>query len=530
MADGDAVQLTDEEAREVCRVWDAFASFKKTEVVDWLGRLPQSTIGIFSGNQAGKTSSVAYNYVKRLLGLHPIPEKNKLMKKVRCMSSTLPASSDPNEQDNTQYLELKKLLPPEIIKRDITSRSQTMVVRRPDGSDTVFEFRSSKQELQDLGKIQLSSVWHDEETPKAHREECRMRLLKEGGEEIFSLTPTNALSYTFDEVWQQASVVLRTVTIADRYNLPKIEKRKLNPDIAVICMATDDNPTLEAYEIDRIFDAVDPAEIDLRRYGQFKQVTGRVYKTYDPRSCFISFAKYFQGGVPYNWFHARGIDYHESRTPWSVGWLAASPEDEWFLWKQFHPSIDGPHAMNTYEIAKSIVRKSDDYNFTLNLIDPLAKKKQSNSNTSVVDDLNRHFDALRTSEGMGTPSFWEGWDTKGTAGRGEVMRRFKNAVRVGVPFNNGVMERGRFTRLPTLWICDTAPDFHKSVMTWRYGEYTTSQTKIVNDPKAVPQQRFSHDCMVLEGLAKDYRLLNAAHFHMNSPRQAHGHGRSATGR
>ena len=160
-------------------------------------------MGLFSGNQAGKTSSVAEHYVKRLLGKHPIQKKNDLMRKVRCMSPSLPTTTDPEEQDNTQYLELKKLIPPSLILKDITSRSFNLVVQRPAGlsSDkTIFEFRSTNQELQSVGRIQLSSVWHDEETPRGHRDECKVRLLAEGGDEIFSLTPINALSYTFSEV------------------------------------------------------------------------------------------------------------------------------------------------------------------------------------------------------------------------------------------------------------------------------------------------------------------------------------------
>lgn len=854
-----------EKAAAVANMYRGALSFTKGEVVEQLRRMSAKCIGLFAGNRAGKTASVAYHYFERWLGANPIEEKNVLMKKVRCMSSSLPEGNDIDMQDNAQYIELKKLIPYEMIEKDITSRSTNLVVRRRLGLSsprTVFEFRSSKQEMQDLGKINLSSVWHDEETPEALRTECQMRLIQEGGDEIFTLTATNPFcfdedtelltkrgwkrfdeilitdeaytynitedcmewnnlqayhvyqysgpmyqmknksfdflvtrnhkwvvcndrrennlflketselnsrnrikrissnvilrkddnpeyednfiaavgwlvsdgtnnhdtaiyqsltayptkcrqideilsmygdnvrtyehdygntiidgkqwngsgrikrwtitrelrkrlrsvvtvksprqeficslskrqleillkaiidgdgyitesggirlnqrnneelidsvqlissllgrlshkdrwvdcrgkvidgvsiysnsnrfwpnthfksletkevmysgfiwcpttkngtivvrrngtvsisgnSYTYDKVFKRASYLFRTKTVSEYTGLPQQEWHKTGSKISCIFMSTWDNPTLQKEEIERMMSEMDPAEIPLRIYGVFTQVTGRVHKTYDPSICFIPFKKYFSSGIPYQWVHSRGIDYHESRIPWSVGWLSASPEDEWFLWQEFHPAIDGPNAYNTYEIVKSIARQSGDYYYQINLIDPLANKKQPNTLFSTTDDLNRHFDQLRMEEGLGTPCFWQGWDTKGTGGRDQVSTRFKNAVRCGRPFNNTTRDRGTIKRLPTLWICDTAPKFHRSLLDWSYGEYVTSSTKAVNDPKPVPQNKNSHDCMVLECLAKDSRLLFASHFINNPPRQMERRQVSVTGR
>jgi len=501
-----------------------FMSIIKTEQLVVLLHMPHKIIGVFSGNQGGKTMGVAYQYFTRVIGQHPVKYKNKLAKKIRCMSSTLPESTEKEEQDNTQYLELKKIIPYEMIQKDITARSQNLVVSSPVHGKTVFEFRSSKQELQDLGKIQLSSVWHDEETPKAIREECKMRLLSEDGDEYFSLTPVNPLSYCFDEIWEKASYIFRTTTIQEKFGLPQVEHKKTGYDIGCIQMATDDNPILTSDAIERLFAETNPDEIDLRRYGVFKAVTGRVHKTYDPRICYIPFQKTFSDGIPYDWTHGRGIDFHESRIPWSIGWLAASPQNEWFLWQEFHPAIDGPNAYNTYEISKSMVRKSMDYDYTVNLIDPLANTKQANTLFSTVDDLNRYFSEMRA------PAFWQAWDTKGTTGRDEVGKRFKNAVRCGKPFTNPYKEHGVMKYLPTMWICDTCPKTNESLIKWRFGEYVTAATKAVNDPKPTPQQRYSHDNMVLECLAKDHRLLYASHFFHNRPSQLKPKHVSVTGR
>jgi hypothetical protein len=526
-------RLSHEHIAQALNLWANYLAFKQTEQLYVMLRLPHKTVALFAGNRAGKTATAAYHYVARLLGQHHNADKNRLMKKVRCMSSTLPENDDADVQDNAQYTELKRLIPPGLIIKDITARSSNLVVKRPVGlsSDrTVFEFRSSKQELQDLGKINVSSLWHDEETPKDKREECKMRLLSEGGDEVFTLTATNPYSYTFDEVWKQAAYIFRTKTIANYFGLKQVEKIKTGRDIACIVMATDDNPVLSPEDIERIFeDVTDPDVLALRRYAVFRQVSGRVHKTYNPQICYIPFQKYFPSGIPYEWVHARGVDYHESRTPWSIGWVSANMNDEWFLWQEFHPAIDGPNAYNTYDIAKAVARKSEDYYYTVNLIDPLANKKQPNTLFSTTDDLNRHFSQLR-SEGVGTPCFWEGWDTKGTKGRDEIAKRFKNAVRCGKPFNNSIREKGIVKYLPTLWICDTCPKFHKSIMDWSYGEWVTESSKSINDQKSTPQQKNSHDNMVLEALGKDGRMLHAAHLMRNRPPTQQYRKTSVTGR
>ncbi len=518
------MEIDNKELQEIAEQWRGYEQFIPTELSEWLNHMPHKTIGISSGNRAGKTGSVAKHYVDRLMGKCAVPEKNLLMRKVRCMSSSLPELTGEDEDDNAQYLELKKRIPPSLIISDITARNKNLVVRRPPGLNTdktIFEFRSSKQETHDLGKISLSSVWHDEETPHEKRNECRMRLMEEGGDELFTLTAINPISYVYDLVWQRAEYIYSSKTIVEKLGLPQKRYPNKNTGIACFQMATDDNPILTKEEIDRIFeDITDPDDLALRRYGVFKAISGAVHKSYNPAICYIDFDSIFPDGISYRWVFARGIDYHESRTPWSIGWIAASPEDEWFLFQEAHPAIDGPNSYNTYEIAQMIARKSGDYYYTCNLIDPLANKKQANTLFSTTEDLNRHFDQILKETGVGTPTFWEGWDTKGTTGRDEIKKRFKNAVRCGKPFNNMVKEKGRIKRLPTLWISHKCPKFNKSLINWRYGEYVTSHTKAVNDPKNIPQQRFSHDCMTLECLAKSPILLYAADMIKNPPKQA----------
>jgi hypothetical protein len=182
---GELVAITQQTAVDLATVFRHVADCKTTPQLKKLLTMDYNIVGNFSGNQGGKTWSFAYMYFLRVLGIHPIKRLNFLARKIRCMSPSLPIAGGLAEQDNTQYMEFKQMIPPELIVSDITARSQNLVVRRPDGSNSVIEFKSTNQEMQKLGRVQLSSVWHDEESPRAIRDECKMRLLAEGGDENF---------------------------------------------------------------------------------------------------------------------------------------------------------------------------------------------------------------------------------------------------------------------------------------------------------------------------------------------------------
>ena len=77
--------------------------------------------------------------------------------------------------------------------------------------------------------------------------------------------------------------------------------------------------------------------VDIRRYGLFKQISGKIYKQFDKKIHVISASNYFPNGIPHLWIHARGIDYHE-QNPWAIGWMSMSSTNEAFIWNEYNPS------------------------------------------------------------------------------------------------------------------------------------------------------------------------------------------------
>ena len=497
--------------------FEGFWSFKPTWIFQQFINRPEKIIGLFSGNQFGKSSSVAYSYVLRILGMHPVEHKNMRpdnpIRTYRFASETLPSDSDGGEVKNTQYPEFMKWLPKHLIKKDITVRRPVVDVHDPQGGpDIHIDFTSFGQTTQSQAGQKRASVWIDEGASKEFYEEQLPRLLAADGDLIYTLTPAEYVGFEFDEIFERASVYIRTQAVRDRIkkrygrDVPEIETRD-GFDIAVLMAATDDNPILSAKSVNSMFELLaDEDTIDIRRYGLFRQASGQIFKDFDVRTHVISANQYFPEWVPHGWMHARGIDYHE-HVPWACLFVTQSPNNEVFVYDELNPS---PETMVTLQIAQILAGKSKDYKYYLNLIDPLAAKKQSNTGLSTIDDLNRIFSQFR-KEGTCTGGYWQSWDTKSTRGREEIRTRLRNSKLCGKPFNNRIIKDGIATYLPTLWILDNCHKTKESFKNWRKEEWNSREALLTKDEKDRPQQRFSHFPMVVEALFKHSIFATANH-------------------
>lgn len=539
--------------------FEGLVSFTRTWAYNKFLSCTNKFIALFTGNQYGKTGGAAHSYALRVLGMHPVAQKNvlyfecenkhyhapykipnfykegrtnkdrecpncgELLKEhqrksrvIRFCSANLPGNAGSAGKDNesaevrnTQYPEFKKYLPPFLLKKDITSRDSTIHIHCPfGGKDIIIEFVSYNQLVQTTAGTQRMSIWCDEEPPKDFYSEQLPRLLVEDGDFILTLTPANYISWAYDEFFERARLFYRTKTYCDYINkdggdiILQEQETDSKADIAVIQAATDDNPTLDPEVVQTLFDNIDdPDVIAIRRYGIFRQVSGRIFKDFDFRVHDIDSNKWLPEGIPDHWTTARMIDYHENN-PWACSWIALSPDDEAFVFEEFSPS---PEKYVTVEIAREVASRSGDYRFKLNLMDALAAKRQPNTGTSALDDFNRHFKDLKL-EGVGTGGKWESWDTKSTRGRDEIRRRLKNSLQAKVPFNNIREVDGRTVKLPTIWFFNRCKETTRSIKQWRLEEWSDSKSLVEKDRKEKPQQKFSHFCTAIEAIFKDKRF------------------------
>ena len=511
--------------------WFGFFNYKPTKVLQYLLHSPCRITCLFTGNQFGKNETVCYDYILRILGQHPNKRKNvrteDRIRIFRFASQTLPGEKDSIEVKNTQYPVLKRRLPSIFIEKDITARRPVVSIKTPDGKNAQIEFVSFGQDVASGAGVQRKSCWIDEECNRDFYEEQMPRLLASDGDIIFTFTPVpGSIGWEFDELYERAKVIYRTQAVRDRIFertgevIPEIEFTNSTDDICVIMAATDDNPMYEELAaqksketgkaitakeyIDEIFSVYDDQDVvDARRYGLFRQLSGKIYKSFSP-SHIIKYEEYFRDGVPYEWKHFRGIDYHRAN-PWACVWLSVSPHDEVFVWGNFAPQ---PSKMRVAEICKNIAEMSGDYKYLLDLIDPLAQEKKEESNRSTVEDMNMFFRELRKNE-ISTGAFWRSWDTHGMRGREELIKRLINSNEVKKPFSNKIEKWGSKTYLPTIWITDNCKFVIESMKNWRLEEWATREMLVKNDSKEKEQARWSHFPITIECLLKNPIVSNA---------------------
>jgi hypothetical protein len=269
---------------------------------------------------------------------------------------------------------------------------------------------------------------------------------------------------------------------------------------------------LSAEVIEDLFKSVDdPDVMATRRYGVHRQVSGRIFKSFDYRTHYRDFEEYFPDGIFESYNHYRMIDYHPHNR-WAVCWISISPYNEAFVWQEFSPD---PERMITRSIANEIALLSGRYKFKLNLIDPRAAEVQTNTGTTTVEDF---LDLKR--EGVCTGGYWETWDTKGTRGREVIRERLKNSVDCKRPFNNKAQKDGRTIYLPTLWISNRCPETARSLKQWRLESWARSVANTDKDRKETPAQKFSHYCTAIEAGFKDRRCKPALNRPPRKPRPA----------
>jgi len=399
------------------------------------------------------------------------------------------------------------------MKDDIKFRNMAMIIRDPNigyefcgqiykGEDIIVEFVAYSQTVQSTAGKQRLSVWEDEEAPYDFHEEQLPRLMAENGDLLMSLTPANKLSWSYDEIFERARIYIRTQTVCDYlttkdYKPERIEWTDNKTPIAVIQAASDDNPTMSIEAIEEKMSIYeDPDIVATRRYGIHKQVKGRIFKGFEYPTHFIEKNEYLPGGIPTDWTHGRGIDYHP-QTNWACGCISLSPTNEAFIWKEYNPS---PDRFTTAEICRDFAVMTAGYKFVLNLIDPLSEEIKKDKIT-IRDDINREFWELK-KEGICLNSYWQCWDTKGEKGRDEIRKRLKNSKEVKRPFNNKRMKDRIEFYLPTIWILDTCRLSAKSMKMWRWEEYADTKMAMTKGEKNKAQQKWSHFNTVWEALFK----------------------------
>lgn len=230
------------------------------------GRRWPNLRAFFGGNRSGKTTAGVVDTILQCVDWELVPEHLRAFKRWdppffgRVVTPDLTST-----QDGVIHQKIRDWCPPSQLKGNSFDKAfdkVQRVLRFKNGS--WIQFNSSEQDREKLGGVALHRVLYDEEPRQEVRNECRVRLIDFGGEELFCLTPFSGMQWLYDKVYEPW------------------ESGQLDEDrTRVIVVDMDDNPHInEEAKVEALEDYTGP-EREARKSGRFVSFSGLIYPMWE---------------------------------------------------------------------------------------------------------------------------------------------------------------------------------------------------------------------------------------------------------
>ena len=218
---------------------------------------------VLGGNRGGKTVTGAAEAAYRLLGDHPAKEVHRPPIKVWAASQDMPGTSD---QPHKQLDELRRWIPKEALRGGSWQEAfspMARVLTLANGSVVVF--KSYNQDLLKFESDAIHFAWLDEEPDdKRIWSSILLRLADYDGAWMITATPVLSLQGRgwLEELWE----------------------RRREPDCGFEThqLFSNRNPHLPAGVLDELFANLTEEERQVRAFGAFARLGGRVLDEFDP--------------------------------------------------------------------------------------------------------------------------------------------------------------------------------------------------------------------------------------------------------
>lgn len=341
--------------------------YSPVPVADPFHASPARIRAAFGGNRSSKTTSTMVDALGQLLGEFPQSMRPPAHRLRAPIFARWCCVDFVNGIEKIAYEALQKWCPPgrmtQFLKDLRTSRFDT-------GSQ--MEFMSYDQETASFGGTARHVIVHDEEPPKEKWNENLLRLVGVNGEVILAMTPTEGMTWVYDDIWLRAGV--RTFKFKDL--IRKTEFPEGDPNIHVFLYDTYDNPNLSEADISLVESLItDPEERKVRFHGEFLSFAGLVYKEFDHDVHIID-----PFDIPLDWPVYAALDPHP-RTENAYLMMAVDPKGRKFLFDEFFAHGD-------YDQLATMIRvKNGKHWMVRSVIDPWALIVDQLTQTSLINEL-----------------------------------------------------------------------------------------------------------------------------------------------
>lgn len=219
---------------------------------------------VLGGNRGGKTVVGAAETVYRLLGRHPYKTVHRAPIKVWACSQDIPGVSD---QPHKQLEELRRWLPKDALRGGTWESAYSPMARVLTlANGSVVVFKGYDQGLLKFESDAVHFVWMDEEPDdKRIWSSCLLRLADYDGAWMITATPVLSLQGKgwLEELWERRAVP--------------------GCGYATHQLFSYENPHLRNDVLDQLFGNLSEEERQVRAFGAFARLGGRVLSEFDPR-------------------------------------------------------------------------------------------------------------------------------------------------------------------------------------------------------------------------------------------------------
>lgn len=396
--------------------------------------------GFFGGNRSGKTVGGACEGVWRATGRHPFQRV-----KPAPTTGRVVAVDFLNGVDKIVKAEIARWLPPSELRNGSWEDSydkEHRVLTLNNGS--TIEFMSYEQPTDKFAGTSRDWFWMDEEGPRAIYVENTLRIADCGGVGWLTLTPLEGMTWVYDDIF---------------------EASKTAGHIETFVVDMDDNPHLNAGEMEVILSGLSEDERKARKAGEFVQIGGVIYSMLSPRNVLEPF-------IPSaDWLHVAAMD-SGIANPTAWLWAAIDKYGRIVVYDEYYKSgqVASYHAHRVHEQNKLHERIPDYY-----VGDPSIRNKDPITGTSILLEYMNN----------GIPIILGNNDV--LAGINRVATLLTG---VGTPPAN----------IPLLYITENCEMTLKEHRRYRWAKWATRKAEEERDKKQEPVKKNDHTCDALRYL------------------------------
>lgn len=222
------------------------------------------------GNQSGKTTSGIVDDIVQAIDPELVPPHLAHIKRFRPPFRCRIAAQGREEIEDFIFEKLKEWVPMSQLVGDSWKNAydkQLHILHFKNGS--YFQFKTYQQEGQQWGGSTLDRVHMDEEPAPVHLKEARFRVMRRGGDLLFTMTPVEGLTHMYDEL----GAAMEVAAVNDGH-------AELD-DLGLVVVSMDDNPWLSDEGKRHALKGLSREERLAREHGQFVAMHGLIYPDFE---------------------------------------------------------------------------------------------------------------------------------------------------------------------------------------------------------------------------------------------------------